>query len=107
MAEATYPASRLHEDYHHYCQVLGRKPQSNGAIKKALDKLINVFQSNCSSGMQWHSIELLQQVLASYSVVSVGSIGILESFLQNILWRLFGFAYSAYTILSLFNEDGY
>ena len=34
-AEAKYPASRLYEDYRHYCQILGRKPQSNAAFKKA------------------------------------------------------------------------
>ena len=61
-AEAKYPASRLYEDYRHYCQVLGRKPQSNSAFKKALDKLVNVYQSRSSSGMQWHGIEPLMQV---------------------------------------------
>ena len=92
VAEAKYPASRLHEDYRHYCQVLGRKPQSNSAFKKALDKLVNVYQSCSSSGMQWHGIEPLMQGQANISVVSVGSVGILENFLQNILWALFGFA---------------
>ena len=61
-AEAKYPASRLYEDYRHYCQILGRKPQSNSAFKKALDKLVNVYQSRSSSGMQWHGIEPLMQV---------------------------------------------
>jgi len=61
-AEAKYPASRLYENYRHYCQVLGRKPQSNSAFKKALDKLVNVYQSRSSSGMQWHGIEPLMQV---------------------------------------------
>ena len=61
-AEAKYPASRLYEDYRHYCQLLGRKPQSNSAFKKALDKLVNVYQSRSSSGMQWHGIEPLMQV---------------------------------------------
>ena len=56
VAEAKYPASRLHEDYRHYCQVLGRKPQSNNACRKALDKLVNVYQSRSFSGMQWHGI---------------------------------------------------
>ena len=60
--ETKYPASRLYEDYRHYCQILGRKPQSNGAFKKALDKLVNVYQSRSSSGMQWHGIEPLMQV---------------------------------------------
>ena len=100
-AEAKYPASRLYENYRHYCQILGRKPQSNSAFKKALDKLVNVYQSRSSSGMQWHGIKRLMQVEASISVVCVG---ILENFLQNFLWGLFGFAYPAYTtytILSL------
>ena len=56
-AEAKYPASRLYEDYRHYCQVLGRKPQSNNAFKKALDKLVNVYQHRTSSAMQWHGIQ--------------------------------------------------
>ena len=51
VAEAKYPASRLYEDYRHYCQILGRKPQSNGAFKKALEKLVNVYQSRSSNGI--------------------------------------------------------
>ena len=61
-AEAKYPASRLYEDYRHYCHILGRKPQSNSAFKKVLDQLVNVYQSRSSSGMQWHGIEPLMQV---------------------------------------------
>ena len=61
-AETKYPASRLYEDYRYYCQVLGRKPQSNNAFKKALDQLVNVYQLRSSSGMQWHGIEPLMQV---------------------------------------------
>ena len=34
-AEAKYPASRLYEDYRHYCQILGRKPQFKSDFKKA------------------------------------------------------------------------
>ena len=60
-AEAKYPASRLYEDYRHCCQILGRKPQFNSAFKKALDKLVNVYQSRSSSGMQWHGIEPLMR----------------------------------------------
>ena len=48
--------------------------------------------------MQWHGIEPLMQVWANISVVSVG---ILENFLQNFLWGLFGFAYTAYTTYTL------
>ena len=36
---------------------LGRKPQSTYAFKKALDKLVNVYQHPTSSGMQWHGIQ--------------------------------------------------
>ena len=57
--EAKYPAAKLYEAYRHHCQALGRKPQSNAAFKKALDKLVNVYQSRSSSGMQWHGIEPL------------------------------------------------
>ena len=60
--EAKYPTSRLYEDYRHYCQTLRRKSQSNNAFKKALDKLVNVYQSRSFSGMQWHGIEPLMQV---------------------------------------------
>ena len=56
-AEAKYPASRLYEDYRHYCQAIGRKPQSTNAFKKALEKLTNVYQHRTSSGMQWHGIQ--------------------------------------------------
>ena len=55
-ADLKYPASKLYEAYRHYCQILGRKPQSNAAFKKALDKLVNVYQSRYSSGMQWHGV---------------------------------------------------
>ena len=47
--------------------------------------------------MQWHGIEPLMQVWGNISVVSVVCVGILENFLQNFLWGLFGFAYTAYT----------
>ena len=35
--------------------------------------------------------------LSFASVVIVACIGILENFLQNFLWELFGFAYTDYT----------
>ena len=78
--------------------MLGRKPQANSAFKKALGKLVNVYQSRTSSGMQWHGIAPLMQVQAN---ICVGSAGIFENFLQNFLWGLFGFAYTDYTILYL------
>ena len=52
-----YPAAKLYEAYRHYCQAIGRKPQSTNAFKKALDKLTNVYQSRSSSGIQWHGIQ--------------------------------------------------
>ena len=56
-ADAKYSASKLYEAYRQFCQAFGRKPQSNSAFKKAVDKLVNVYQSRSSSGMQWHGIE--------------------------------------------------
>jgi len=42
--DAKYSASKLYEVYSQYCQVLGGKPQSTNAFKKALEKLTNVYQ---------------------------------------------------------------
>ena len=56
-----YPASKLYEAYRHFCQAIGRKPQSTNAFKKALDKLTNVYQSRTASGMQWHGIQPVLQ----------------------------------------------
>ena len=36
--------------------------QFKSAFKKALDKLVNVYQSRAFSGTQWHGIEPLMQV---------------------------------------------
>ena len=49
--ETKYAASKLYEAYRHFCQAIGRKPQSTNAFKKALDKLTGVYQSHTSSGM--------------------------------------------------------
>ena len=87
--EAKYPAAKLYEAYRHYCQAIGRKPQSTNAFKKALDKLANVYQSRTSSGMQWQGIQPVLQFKANISVVSVGSVGVLENFLLGDLWALF------------------
>ena len=62
--ETKYPASKLYEAYRHFCQAIGRKPQSTNAFKKALDKLTGVYQSRTSSGMQW------QRYPACYAVLS-------------------------------------
>ena len=56
-ADTKYSASKLYEAYRHYCQAIGRKPQSTNAFKKALEKLPNVYQHRTSSGMQWHGIQ--------------------------------------------------
>jgi putative DNA primase/helicase len=56
-ADTKYSASKLYEAYRHYCQAIGRKPQSTNAFKKALEKLPNVYQHRTSSGMQWQGIQ--------------------------------------------------
>ena len=61
-ADLKHPAAKLYEAYRHYCQAIGRKPQSTNAFKKASDKLVNVYQSRSASGMQWHGIRSLMQV---------------------------------------------
>ena len=43
---------------------------------------------------------LMDAAIAFGLVKLVVSVGILENFLQNVLWGLFGFAYTYYTILS-------
>tara|TARA_B110000091_G_C13705718_1_gene428236 strand:- start:124 stop:309 length:186 start_codon:yes stop_codon:yes gene_type:complete len=40
--ETKYPALNLYDAYRHFCQAIGRKPQSTNAFKKALDKLTGV-----------------------------------------------------------------
>ena len=45
----------------HFCQAIGRKPQSTIAFKKALDKLTGVYQSCSSSGMQCQGIQPIIQ----------------------------------------------
>ena len=105
-ADIKYPASKLYEAYRHFCQAIGRKPQSTNAFKKALDKLTGclpdtVLPAECSgSGIKPVSTVSKPQT----SVGSVGSVGILENFSGGILWGLFGFAYIAYipyTLISL------
>ena len=59
--DTKYSASKLYEAYRHFCQAIGRKPQSTNAFKKALDKLTGVYQSRTASGMQWHGIRPLVQ----------------------------------------------
>ena len=59
--ETKCAASKLYEAYRHFCQAIGRKPQSTNAFKKALDKLTGVYQSSTSSGMQWQGIKPVLQ----------------------------------------------
>ena len=59
--ETKCAASKLYEAYRHFCQAIGRKPQSTNAFKKALDKLSGVYQSRASSGMQWQGIQPAMQ----------------------------------------------
>jgi putative DNA primase/helicase len=59
--DSRYSASKLYEAYRHFCQAIGRKPQSTNAFKKALDKLTGVYQSRTSSGMQWQGIQPVMQ----------------------------------------------
>ena len=49
------------QTYRHFCQAIGRKPQSTNAFKKSLDKLTGVYQSRTSSGMQWSGIKPVMQ----------------------------------------------
>ena len=60
-AETRYSASKLYEAYRHYCQAIGRKPQSTNGFKKALDELTGGYQSRTSSGMQWQGIKPVMQ----------------------------------------------
>ena len=53
--ETTCAASKLNCAYHHFCQALGHKPQSNNA----LEKLTGVYQSRTSSEMHWTVSSLL------------------------------------------------
>ena len=76
--EAKYSASKLYEAYRHFCQVHGRKRQSNGAFKKALNKLVNVYQSRTSGGMQWHGIQALIHLQPLANAVSVACVGITQ-----------------------------
>ena len=62
--DTRYSASKLYEAYRHYCQAIGRKPQSTNAFKKALDKLTGFYQTRTASGMQWHGIRPLVQFQA-------------------------------------------
>ena len=50
-------ASKFYQAYRDWCGSAGRKPQSQTAFKRALEKLNGVYQQRSSSGLQWHGIQ--------------------------------------------------
>ena len=52
-----YAASKFYQAYRDWCVSAGRKPQSQTAFKRALEKLNGVYQQRSSSGLQWHGIQ--------------------------------------------------
>ena len=52
-----YAASKFYQAYRDWCGSAGRKPQSQTAFKRALEKLNGVYQQRSSSGLQWHGIQ--------------------------------------------------
>ena len=50
-------ASKLYQAYRDWCSGAGRKPQSQTAFKRALEKLNGVYQQRSSSGLRWHGIQ--------------------------------------------------
>ena len=50
-------ASKFFQAYRDWCGSAGRKPQSQTAFKRALEKLSGVYQQRSSSGLQWHGIQ--------------------------------------------------
>ena len=52
-----YAASKFYQAYRDWCGSTGRKPQSQTAFKRALEKLNGVYQQRSSSGLQWHGIQ--------------------------------------------------
>ncbi len=50
-------ASKFYQAYRDWCCSAGRKPQSQTAFKRALEKLNGVYQQRSSSGLQWHGIQ--------------------------------------------------
>ena len=53
----SYPASKFYQAYRDWCSGAGRKPQSQTAFKRSLEKLKNVHQHRSSNGLQWHGIQ--------------------------------------------------
>ena len=50
-------ASKFYQAYRDWCGSAGRKPQSQTAFKRALEKLNGVYQQRSSNGLQWHGIQ--------------------------------------------------
>ena len=50
-------ASKFYQAYRDWCSGAGRKPQSQTAFKRSLEKLSGVYQHRSSNGLQWHGIQ--------------------------------------------------
>ena len=55
--EHSYAASKFFQAYRDWCSGTGRKPQSQTAFKRSLEKLNGVYQHRSSNGLQWHGIQ--------------------------------------------------
>ena len=55
--EHSYAASKFFQAYRDWCSGAGRKPQSQTAFKRSLEKLTGVYQHRSSNGLQWHGIQ--------------------------------------------------
>ena len=53
----SYAASKFFQAYRDWCSGAGRKPQSQTAFKRSLEKLKGVYQHRSSNGLQWHGIQ--------------------------------------------------
>ena len=52
----TCAASKFYQAYRDWCSGAGRKPQSQTAFKRSLEKITGVYQHRSSNGLQWHGI---------------------------------------------------
>lgn len=50
-------ASKFFQAYRDWCSGAGRKPQSQTAFKRSLEKITGVYQHRSSNGLQWHGIQ--------------------------------------------------
>ena len=50
-------ASKFYQAYRDWCSGAGRKPQSQTAFKRSLEKLSGVYQHRSSNGLQWRGIQ--------------------------------------------------